>query len=154
MKRVFISFLLIFSLGSTMAFTGKAKVATIDNRVKESFSKKFEGAESVVWENLGDYQKAAFLIDGHLVNAYYNTDGQLEGYGRNILKEELPLNVVISLKNHFKDVGDFDNIWEVSNADGDSYWLSVIAPDKTMRVQVTPSGTILKVNREKQNKRF
>src|SRR3982751_6005848 len=101
MKKVIISFLLIFSLGSTMAFTGKVKEASINNKLKESFSKRFEGAESVVWKDLGDYQEATFLMNGHLVNAYYNTDGELEGFGRNILKEELPLTVIISLKNHF-----------------------------------------------------
>jgi hypothetical protein len=154
MKRIFISFLLIFSLGSTMAFTGKVKVANVSNKVKESFSEKFEGARSIVWKDLGDYQEATFLIDGHLVDAYYNTDGELEGFGRNILKDELPLNVIISLKSHFKDAGDFDNVWEVSNADGASYWLTVKAPNKTKRVQVTPYGTILNVTKEKQNKNF
>ena len=154
MKKVFISFLLIFSLGSTMAFTGKVKVASINDKVKESFSKKFEGAQSVQWKDLGDYQEAIFLIDGHLVDAYYNTDGELEGFGRNILIDELPLTVKISLKNHFKDANDFDNIWEISNADGASYWLTVKAPNKTKRVQVTPSGTILNISKEKQNNRF
>src|SRR5690242_12986117 len=140
MKRIFISLLLILSLGSTMAFTGKVKVGSVNNKVKESFSKKFEGAESVVWKDLGDYLEATFLMNGHLVNAYYNTNGELEGFGRNILKEELPLTIMISLKNHFADAEYIDNIWEVSNADGASYWVTVKTPDKTKRVQVTPYG--------------
>jgi hypothetical protein len=148
MKRVFISFLLIFSLGSTMAFTGKVKGVDVNDKVKASFSKKFEGAQSVVWKDLGDYQQATFLIDGHLVDAYYNTDSELEGFGRNILKDELPLTVIISLKKHFKDTAEFDNIWEVSNADGASYWLTVKAQNKVKRVQVTPSGTILQINKK------
>src|SRR4051794_29997791 len=78
MKKVFMSVLFMLSLVFAMAFDGKVKGISISNKVKESFTKKFEGAKSVVWVNLGDYQKASFLIDGYQVDAYYNSNGELE----------------------------------------------------------------------------
>ena len=147
MKKVFMSLLFMFSFGLAMAFAGKA--ANTGDKVKESFKKEFAGATSVVWVNRGDYQEASFLLDGHGVQAYYNTNGELQGFGRHIQKDQLPLAVTIKLKNSFKDAADFNDVLEVSNDEGASYWLTVKTQNKLTRVQISPNGFILKEDEQK-----
>ena len=147
MKKVFMSFLFMFSLGLAMAFAGKADYT--GDKVKESFKKKFEGATSVIWVNHDNYREASFLLDGHEVQVYYNKSGEMEGFGRHIQKDQLPLAVILSLKNSFKDAADFKDVLEVSNTEGASYWLTVKAQNKTKRVQISPNGFIIN---EEENK--
>ena len=146
MKRIFVSLSLLLAVGLTQVFADDE--IRISKTVKESFKKEFAGANKVEWSRVDDHVRALFVLDRHRVVAYFNVNGELEGFGRGLLFDEMPLAASMSLDKHFAGA-DFINILEVSNTDGMSYWLTVATPKKWHRVKVDATGNILIVEKAK-----
>src|SRR5258706_224116 len=135
MKKIFVSLSLMLTVGLT---TVLANDEPVSDKVKESFKKEFVGARSVTWNHIGDYQMALFVFDGHRVEAYFNTEGELEGSVRNLPFDQLPLLVVRSFEKRFTPENIID-ILEVSNIEGTSYLLKVETQNKRFLVKVRGS---------------
>jgi hypothetical protein len=147
MKKIFVSLALIVTVGLTTVFA--TDEPDVSNRVKQSLKKEFVGAMSITWSQVGDYQRALFVLDAHRVEAYFNADGEMLGFARGVLFNELPMVVSKSLDKRFPGA-DFIDAREVSNADGVSYWLTVETAGKSYRVKVDPAGSILNIAKDKK----
>ncbi len=99
-------------------------------------------------ESEGDYLKVLFVLREHRLQAYYNSEGVLQGFARSVLFKELPLAVMLSLDKRFAGA-DLSNILEITNAEGTSYWTTAEMENKRYRVKANPNGTILKIDRNK-----
>ena len=129
-------------MGLTSVYAkGKFHVSDV---VNASFKKEFAGAQSVTWSQIWDYQRALFIFDQHRVEAYFNSNGVLEGFARGILYKEMPMAVMISLEKHFP-TADFVAILEVSNTEGFFYCLTVEKQSKLYRVKASVNGTIIEI---------
>jgi hypothetical protein len=146
MKKIFVSLSLMLTVGST---TVLANDEPVSDKVNESFKKEFVGARLVEWNHVGDYQMASFVFDGHRVEAYFNTDGELEGSARDILFDQLPLLVMRSFEKRFASAEVID-ILEVSNIEGTSYLIKVETQNKRFLVKVGTNGDFLKVDKIKK----
>ena len=146
MKKIFVSLSLMLTVGLT---TVLANDEPVSDKVNESFKKEFVGARSVVWNHVGDYQRASFVFDGHRVEAYFNTDGELAGSARDILFDQLPLSVMRSFEKRFA-TADVINILEVSNIEGTSYLIKIETQNKQFLVKVGTNGDFLKVDNIKK----
>jgi len=54
-------------------------------------------------ENKKDYTKVTFRMNGIVMFAYYSTDGDLLAVVRNILSTELPIHLLMELKQKHSD---------------------------------------------------
>jgi len=142
MKRIFVSLSFMLAVGLTTVFAGEK--TGVNSKIKESFKKEFAGVESVVWNKVENYQKAAFLFNGHPVIAFFDEDGELLGSARNILYEQLPLTVVKSLDKRFEGA-EFLGIYEISNIEGTSYGMTLETQNKRYHVKVNTDGYLLSV---------
>lgn len=124
-------------------------VTDVSDKVKESFRKEFAGAESVKWNDLGDYQFATFILGRHRVEAYFNTDGEMEGSARGLLFDELPLAVLKSIDKRFPGAY-FIDVLEVSNTEGTSYRLTAVTQNKRFHVKADTGGNILEIVKVKK----
>jgi len=118
-------------------------------KAKESFEKEFVGARFVEWSREGDYLKVIFVLREHRLQAYYNSEGVLEGFARSFLFKELTLAVMMSLDKRFASA-DLSNILEITNAERTSYWATAEMENKRYRVKANPNGSILKIDSIKQ----
>ncbi len=90
-----------------------------------------------------------FILYGHRVEAYYNTNDELDGFARGILFTELPVVVTMSFKKRFAG-DDFLDILEVSNTEGTYYFITVeTQQNKRYRVKIAPDGNILNIVKKK-----
>jgi hypothetical protein len=144
MKRIFVSLSLMLAVGLTTVFANDE--TDVSDKVKKSFKKEFAGVESVKWKDLGDYKMASFAFNDHRVAAYFNTNGKLEGFARDILFDQLPLAVEKSFDKRFA-CADFIEVLEISNREGTSYLLTLEAQNKLYRVKADPGGNILQVDK-------
>jgi hypothetical protein len=149
MKRIFvvIACILVFSLSTVWANDGIAVSAS----VKQSFKKEFPGVESVQWDKSGDYRIATFIVDNHRVQAYFDSDGEMLGYARNMLFGQLPMRVTMSVDKAFPGTAVY-NIQEVVNPDGTFYWLTVETAEWLYRIQLADNGKIIQKSRHKPNR--
>ena len=127
MKKLLIAAALFVSLG---AFAGKEKVnEKVNEKVLNAFNTEFANAQQVEWSASADYFKASFALNGQIVSAFYNTDGELMGLTRNIPSTQLPVRLQTSLKRNY-DSFWVSNLFEVSNSEGTSYYITLENGDK------------------------
>lgn len=76
MKNLIVT--LSFVLAAAGTTSAMANGTHDDPRTKETFAKKFTGAENVKWTKLNDgYEKVAFTLGGTRAEAYFGEDGEL-----------------------------------------------------------------------------
>ncbi|HEX3768160.1 MAG TPA: hypothetical protein VHT72_07265 [Puia sp.] len=99
MKKSIICIALILSITSVSVFAGP--VHQISKRVEAEFHKRFLNAEDVQWDEPGDFDRATFRINESVLFAYFNPDGELIAVTRNILSDQLPIPLMITLKSNY-----------------------------------------------------
>src|SRR5215217_5716886 len=122
MKKIFLSLLVMLAIGITPVLATDETNA--NDKAKESLTKEFVGAEHVEWKDLGEYRIALFIFHETRIEAFFNADGELQGFDRYISINQLPLEVLRSFAKRFDKV-DVIDILEISNAEGTSYRLNI-----------------------------
>jgi|SRR5882724_11030413 len=90
----------------TQAFADKGKEKEVSQQATASFTKDFTAAKDASWEQHKNYAKVTFGLNGQVMFAYYNNEsGHLMAIARNILSDQLPINLMTSLKK------DYDGYW-------------------------------------------
>ncbi|MBL7745824.1 MAG: hypothetical protein JNM19_00230 [Chitinophagaceae bacterium] len=146
MKKVLLSASLLLIIAVTTAFAKNDPGIT--EELKASFEKEFAGAESVRWLESGDYYRANFVYQGCVTEAYYNKEGELEGSVRSLFFNQLPISVMTSVNKRFASADVLD-VYEINNANGTRYRLTLTSQKKKYRVLLDASGNILEKERIK-----
>ena len=135
---------LLMTVAVSSAFAGEDPGIT--EELKAAFKKEFSGAEAVRWQESEDFYKVNFVFQGCVTEAYYNKEGELEGSVRSLFFNQLPLVVMTSVTKRFSDADVLD-VYEINNANGTKYRLTLISEKRKYRVMVDASGNI--VDRER-----
>lgn len=130
MKKIILSIatVLMMSAGAFAANTNKND-DNVNQQTIASFKKDFASASDIMWEQKVGYSKATFSLNGEILFAYYDNDGQLTAVVRNITSEQLPINLLTSMKK------DYDGFWisdlfEVASGDQTTYYVTLENSDK------------------------
>jgi len=125
-----------FAVGSLVA---DEKVEEMYKKAAAMLNKTFPSAEYVKWSLDAGYVKASFLIYGRGAQALFNTKGELLGTVRNVLYTDLPIKVMIRIKNKFSNAVPFA-ISEINRIDGTWYQFSVEKGRQRYRAVISPEG--------------
>ena len=147
MKKIFLSLSLMLTVGLTTALANDE--LNVSKQVRQSFKKEFAGAQLVKWDDLGQYLKATFVLGGHRAEAYFNTDGELEGCIRDLFYDQLPLAVMTSLDKRFAEAAILD-VREITNTEGTAYRVTLEMQNKRYRVKTDPGGNITEAEKIKK----
>jgi len=99
MKKSIVCIALIFNITSASVFASQGN--RISKQVEAEFHKRFLQAEDVQWDELGDFDRATFRINKSVLFAYFNPNGELIAVIRNILSDQLPIHLMITLKSNY-----------------------------------------------------
>lgn len=146
MKKLFLSASLMLTVALSTAFAKDGP--GISEELQATFEKEFAGAESVNWKETDDYFKANFVFQGCVTDAYFNKDGELEGTIRSLFFNQLPMAVMTSVNKRFAEAEILD-VYEINNANGTSYRLTLTSAKKKYRVMADASGNILEKSKLK-----
>jgi len=144
MKKIIISLSLLLSAGLTSAFAGNE--LNPDQKVLEAFKKEFVAAQNVSWAKQGDYDKATFVLADRRTIAYFNTEGELQGFVRDIFFNQLPLAAMTAFDKKYPG-SEVLEVREVSNVDGTNYLVKFETEKKKVSVRVSPEGNIDQVEK-------
>ena len=122
--------LLLVIVATTQLSFAKGTPANASS-VTISFNRDFYRATDVQWQHTAAYDKASFILDSRLMNAYYTPDGDLIGVTRNIVSEQLPLKLLLELKNNYSGLWISD-LFEVVNESGDYYYVTLENADEQL----------------------
>jgi hypothetical protein len=100
---------LILSI-ATMLMMGVSAFAAnndevVNRQALRSFKRDFTNASNISWEQKETYTRATFSLNGQVLFAYYNTNGELQAVVRNIVSDQLPISLLSDLKK------DYSNYW-------------------------------------------
>jgi hypothetical protein len=127
MKKMILSLAAVLIMGFGAFATGNN--GTVSQQARDAFKKDFSTASNISWEQKDNFIKATFSLNGQILCAYYNTNGDLQAVVRNIISDQLPLNLLADLRKEYADYWITD-LFEIS-ADGQTtYYATVENSDK------------------------
>lgn len=130
MKQFILSIATMLMMGvSVSAFAAKNDDGVVNQMAVRSFKKDFNGASNIVWEQRDAYTKATFSLNGQVLFAYYNNNGDLQAVVRNITSDQLPINLLSSLKKEYGSCWISD-LFEIVADDQTSYYVTLEDSDK------------------------
>ncbi|HEY4337929.1 MAG TPA: hypothetical protein VGM89_18595 [Puia sp.] len=139
MKHLILSIATMLMMGvSVSAFAGKNDDGVVNQLAVKSFKKDFNGASNIIWEQREGYTKATFSLHGQVLFAYYNNIGDLQAVVRNITSDQLPINLLSSMKKEYGNCWISD-LFEIVSDDQTSYYVTLEDSDK--KVVLKSQGT-------------
>jgi hypothetical protein len=129
MKQTILAMAMMLMTGLTGAFAKNNE--GISNEITTSFNKDFVSATNVSWNKQKDFTKATFTMNNQVMFAYYDESGSLIASARNILSEQLPINLMNDLK---KGYGNYwiSELFEMDRDGQASYYVTLENADETL----------------------
>jgi len=128
MKKIFLSLAAVALMGISAFANGNDEI--VSQKTLAAFKSDFTSASHTVWEHKDGFTKATFSFNGQVLCAYYDdNDGQLKAVVRNIVSDQLPLNLLASLKKDYADYWITD-LFEISADNETTYYVTVENGDK------------------------
>jgi hypothetical protein len=93
----------MFALICSMLLVAGAYAFVVNEKVLKSFSRTFNNAENVKWEEFKDYYTVSFVHAGIRSKVNYDRQGKMLGSIRYYAPNMLPLNVYNTLKTTHPD---------------------------------------------------
>jgi hypothetical protein len=138
MKQVFLSIATVLMMGVSVFAANKNDDGVANQYAVRAFKKDFAAASNIVWEQKNAYTKATFSLNGQVLFAYYNNNGELQAVVRNIVSDQLPINLLASLKREYNDCWITD-LFEVASDDQTSYYVTLETSEK--KIVLKSQGT-------------
>ena len=146
MKKILIAVAVFLTITTGTAF---ANTTEVNPKVIKAFNTAFVSVDDVTWTTGSDFYKASFIYNSKYVYAYYFLDGKFLGLTRLMATSELPLILQTKIKKNYADKWVTD-LFEVSNADGTAYYLTVEDAENVMIVKSAGGSDWVTVSKTKK----
>jgi len=133
MKKTILTIVMMLTVALTTAFASDGGTNT---KAQNSFGNSFTGASNVSWQQDANFTKATFTMSNQVMFAYYDQDGELVAVVRNILSEQLPINLQTELKKKYNDRW-ISNLFEMAKEGQTTYYVTLESADETITLQST-----------------
>jgi hypothetical protein len=138
MKKLILALAMILTTGLTSAFASRGD--DINQAAMASFKSEFATATNISWQHEKAYTKVTFTLNDQVMIAYYNNDNnELIAVVRNILSQQLPLNLFTSLKKEYKGYW-VTGLFEMATPGYTSYYVTLENSDETIVLNATGSS--------------
>lgn len=143
-KFAFVAALLLtVGIGSSFA----APVDNTNDVVIASFHKEFRSADVLQVENKKDYTKVTFKMNSLVMFAYYSENGELIAVVRNILSSQLPIRLLMDLKQNHSDAWISD-LFEIDSNGQTVYYVTLENCDTRLTLRSGNSNSWEKYQKE------
>jgi hypothetical protein len=130
MKKIFLSLAAVALMGiSAFANGTNGNDEIVSQKTLSAFKSDFTNASHTTWQQKEGFIKATFSLNGQVMSAYYDYDGELKAVVRNICSDQLPLNLLSSLKKDYEGYWITD-LFEISADNETTYYVTVENSDK------------------------
>ncbi len=129
MKKTILATAMMLMAGLTVAFAKDNE--GVNNQIATSFSKDFTSATNISWSVEKNFTKATFTLNNQVMFAFYSEEGNLIATARNILSQQLPINLLKSVR---KDYGNYwiSDLFEIDKDGQTSYYVTLENGDETL----------------------
>jgi hypothetical protein len=149
-KKVAFAIAMVFmiGIGSSFAAPSDSFVAprnfvtpadNVNGQVKASFRKDFQKAELISSEVGRQFTKLTFKMNDMVMFAFYTENGELLAVTRNIRTNQLPIQLLLQLKNNY---GAFwvTDLFELTGEELSNYYITIEDADKKITLRSTDNS--------------
>ena len=136
MNKLFLSIATMLMMGVSAFAANNDEV--INQQVLRTFKKDFATASNIKWEQKDTYTRATFSLNGQVLFAYYNTNGDLQAVVRNIVSDQLPITLLSDLKKDYSEYWITD-LFEIASDDQTNYYITLENSEK--KIVLKSQGT-------------
>jgi len=129
MKKSILMWAMMLTMSVSTVFANNEE--TINQKAVNSFKKDFSEAQNVKWESSRDFVKATFTLHDQVMFAFYSPTGELMAITRNIVSNNLPINLLSILKKNYSAYWISD-LFEISSSSTASYFVTLQSADQTL----------------------
>jgi hypothetical protein len=129
MNKFLLSIATVLMMGVSAFAANKNDDGVTNEHAVRAFKKDFATASNIVWEQKENFAKATFSLNGQVLFAYYNNNGELQAVVRNIKSDQLPINLLATLKRDYTDCWITD-LFEVASDDQTNYYVTLETGEK------------------------
>jgi ABC-type enterochelin transport system ATPase subunit len=147
MKQTILAMAMMLMTGLTGAFAKNNE--GISNEITTSFNKDFASATNVSWNKQKNFTKATFTMSNQVMFAYYDENGSLIASARNILSEQLPINLMNDLKKGYSNYW-ISELFEMDKEGQASYYVTLENADETLILRSSSSNSWSTYKRSKK----
>jgi hypothetical protein len=121
MKHLFFSLLIA---AASIFNTSNATETVASPQALASFQSMYTEATDISWSTMGELYKVSFIIDGKGALAFYDQEGALVAFSKNVSTSELPAGLQASLKKEMKE-GWISSLFFMSSQEGNQYYVTL-----------------------------
>jgi hypothetical protein len=148
-KKFALTAALFLTVGIGSSFAAPADNGNGNDIVIASFHKEFRTADVMQVENKKEYTKVTFSMNGVVMFAYYSENGDLMAVVRNILSTQLPIRLLMELKQNHTECWITD-LFEMDSNGQTVYYVSLENSDT--RITLRSSNSTSWETYQKENK--
>jgi hypothetical protein len=134
-KTAAIIMALLLTVGISSSFASDTS-DIIKEQVTTSFRKGFRNAQIVSYENHVNYNKVTFRMNDIVLFAYYSDKGELLAVVRNILSSQLPVQLMVDLKNNYNGFW-ISELFEINGEGQNTYYVTLENADHKITLRST-----------------
>ena len=127
---------MLLTVGISSSFATPTNDRT--DAVTTSFHKDFKKAELLTTEPSRNYTKLTFKMNDMVLFAFYSEDGQLLAVTRNIKSNQLPINLLLQIKQNYGNYWISD-LFELTSDGANAYYITLENADS--KVTLRSSGS-------------
>ncbi len=132
--------MMAFVLTASISYSFASGTDGIDGTIKTSFHKDFKNAQIISAEAHKTFTKVTFSMNKNVFFAFYAENGELLTVTRNILSSQLPINLMMSLKNDYKGMW-ITELFELNGDGQNCYYVSLENADSKVILRSTSDNT-------------
>jgi hypothetical protein len=126
-KKIAVTMTLLLTLGMSYSFAARPEDA-VSGEIRVSFKQRFQNAVIMDTEVRTAFTKLTFKMNDAVMFAFYSKSGELLAVTRNIVSSQLPMNLLLSLKNDYS-AHWITELFEFNGDEQSCYYVSLESAD-------------------------
>jgi hypothetical protein len=139
-RKFFFAAALLLTVGITSSFAATTTNDDSNEAIVATFRKEFRTADVMGVEAKKEYTKVTFKMNGVVMFAYYSENGELLAVVRNILSTQLPIRLLMNLKEK-QNGGWITDLFEIDNNGQTTYYATLEDSDSKVTLRSSDATT-------------
>lgn len=150
MKKKIAGLALLAVIMTTTTFAKNIDDDNVNKKVLTAFNQKFVQASDIKWHTTENYVEAAFRMNEQFMVAYFSESGELLGLSRNLLVNQLPMNLQAAVKKNYKSSW-VTELFELAKENETTYYATLENADQKVSLKSVDGNSWTTYKKTKKN---
>ena len=150
MKKKIAGLALLALILTTTTFAKNIDDKQVNNKVVAAFNQQFSQASDLKWSKTANYVEVSFKMNDQFMFAYFAETGELLGIARNIVVNQLPINLQADIKKAYASSW-VTELFEMAKDGETTYYITLENADQKVSLKSADGSTWSTYKKVKKN---